>query len=45
MLPEDEVLEGDFVIVHLGYAIQKVSEENALSAWDLFDRILAETEG
>jgi hydrogenase expression/formation protein HypC len=44
MLPEDEVAEGDFVIVHVGYAIQKISEENARSSWELFDRILAETD-
>jgi hydrogenase expression/formation protein HypC len=45
MLPEDEVAEGDFVIVHVGYATQKISEENARSSWELFDRILAETDG
>jgi len=43
MLPENEVAEGDFVIVHVGYAIQKVSEEHARSAWELFDQILAES--
>lgn len=44
MLPEGEVTEGDFVIVHVGYAIQKISEENARSSWELFDQILAETD-
>lgn len=44
MLPEDEVAVGDFVIVHVGYAIQKISEESARSAWELFDRILAEAD-
>jgi len=26
--------------VHVGYAIQKVSEEEARSTWDLFEEIL-----
>jgi hydrogenase expression/formation protein HypC len=38
---QDEALEvGDFVIVHLGYATQKVTEEEARSSWQLFDEIL-----
>lgn len=44
MLPEVEVAVGDFVIVHVGYAIQKISEESARSAWELFDQILAESD-
>lgn len=44
MLPESEVAEGDYVIVHVGYAIQKISEENARSSWELFDQILAESD-
>ncbi len=32
---------GDFVLVHVGYAIQKVSEEEAADSWELFDEILA----
>jgi hydrogenase expression/formation protein HypC len=38
---QDETLEvGDHVLVHVGYAIQKVSEEEARSAWEVFDEIL-----
>lgn len=33
---------GDFVMVSLGNAIQKVSEADAMLAWELFDQILAE---
>lgn len=44
MLPEVEVAVGDFVLVHVGYAIQKISEESARSAWELFDQILAESD-
>ena len=44
MLAEDEVTVGDFVIVHVGYAIQKISEENARSSWELFDQMLAQSD-
>jgi len=32
---------GDFVMVHVGYAIQKISEQDARSAWELYDEMLA----
>jgi hydrogenase expression/formation protein HypC len=31
------------VMVHVGYAIQKISAAEARSAWELYDQILAET--
>lgn len=31
---------GDFVMVHVGYAIQKVTEADARTSWDLLDQIL-----
>jgi hydrogenase expression/formation protein HypC len=34
---------GDYVMVHVGYAIQKVTEADARSSWELFDQILDET--
>ena len=40
MLPEDAVAVGDFVMVHVGYAIQKVTPQDARSAWELFDEVL-----
>jgi hydrogenase expression/formation protein HypC len=41
-LLQGESLEpGDHVLVHVGYAIQKVSEVEADNAWQLFDEILA----
>ena len=39
MLLEDAGV-GDHVLIHVGYAIQKISEEEARSTWDLFDEIL-----
>ena len=42
MLQHEPVALGDYVMVHVGYAIQKMSEEEARSAWELFDQILTE---
>ena len=41
MLSEDEVDVGDFVMVHIGYAIQKMTEQEARSAWEIYDEMLA----
>jgi hydrogenase expression/formation protein HypC len=41
MLQEEEVAVGDFVLVHIGYAIQKVTPHEALSAWEAYDAMLA----
>ena len=40
MLQGETVEVGDHVLIHVGYAIQKISEEEARSTWDLFDEIL-----
>ncbi len=32
---------GDFVMVHVGYAIQKMTPQEARSAWELYDQMLA----
>mgnify|MGYP003458154484 FL=1 len=40
MLQGEPVDIGDHVLIHVGYAIQKISEEEAQSTWDLFDEIL-----
>jgi hydrogenase expression/formation protein HypC len=42
---QDEVLEpGDHVVVHVGYAIQKVTPQEARTAWELYDQMLAADE-
>ncbi|OOZ40485.1 hydrogenase assembly protein HypC [Solemya pervernicosa gill symbiont] len=41
MLQEDEIAPGDYVMVHIGYAIQKMTEQEAQSAWELYDEMLA----
>ncbi len=41
----DPVEVGDYVIVHVGYAIQRVSPEEAQTTWELFDELLAADPG
>lgn len=41
LLQGEPIAPGDFVLVHVGYAIQKVSETQADESWELFDEILA----
>lgn len=43
MMQDEMPQVGDFVMVHVGYAIQKMTEAEARSAWELYDQILAET--
>ncbi|MCX7098809.1 MAG: HypC/HybG/HupF family hydrogenase formation chaperone [Methylococcales bacterium] len=42
-LLEDEALDvGDYVLIHVGYVIQKISPAEALSTWELLDQMLDE---
>jgi hydrogenase expression/formation protein HypC len=41
MLQGEDLAPGDHVLVHVGYAIQKVSSDEARSTWDLLDEIAA----
>ena len=41
MLQGETLAPGDFVLVHVGYAIQKLGEAEARSAWELYDEMLA----
>lgn len=41
LLQDEPIAVGDFVVVHLGYANQKVTEEEARAAWELYDQMLA----
>ncbi len=45
MLQGEEVAVGEYVMVHVGYAIQKMSEAEAQSAWELYDEMLEELGG
>lgn len=41
MLLDDDIQVGDILMIHIGYAIQKMTEEDARSAWEVYDEILA----
>jgi hydrogenase expression/formation protein HypC len=40
MMQGDDLGIGDNILVHVGYAIQKVSEQEAAESWELFDEML-----
>jgi len=40
LLQHETVSPGDHVMVHVGYAIQKISEAEARSTWELLDEML-----
>ncbi|HUG99866.1 MAG TPA: HypC/HybG/HupF family hydrogenase formation chaperone [Gammaproteobacteria bacterium] len=45
MMQDEPVDIGEFVMVHVGYAIQKMTEQDARSAWEIYDRMLANEGG
>ena len=40
MLQDESVAVDDFVKVHVGYALQKMTEQEARSTWELLDEML-----
>ena len=45
MLQHEPLQAGDFVITHLGHAIQRVEPHEAAAAWEIYDEMLAKIEG
>ncbi|GAB0150397.1 hypothetical protein McPS_31370 [Marichromatium sp. PS1] len=41
MLAHEPLVVGDYVVVHLGHAIERVDPEAAAEAWRLYDEMLA----
>ena len=41
LMQGEDMVPGDFVMVHVGYAIQKMTEQEARSAWEIYDEMLA----
>jgi len=41
MLQHERLAPGDYLVMHLGYAVQKVTEEEARAAWAIYDELLA----
>lgn len=44
LLQDNVPAVGDFVMVQVGYALNTVSEAEAMASWALYDQILAELE-
>ncbi|CAK0777341.1 Hydrogenase maturation factor HypC [Gammaproteobacteria bacterium] len=44
LLQGEEVGIGDYVMVHVGYALQKMSQEDARSSWEILDQVLSTQE-
>ena len=42
MMQEDDIKIGDNLMIHVGYAIQKMTDEEARSAWEIYDEMLAD---
>jgi hydrogenase expression/formation protein HypC len=40
MMQDENLQVDDFVLVHVGYAIQKVSLQEAQTTWELFDELI-----
>ena len=40
MLQDEDLCIGDYVVVHVGYAIQKITPEEAQTAWEIYDQML-----
>lgn len=40
MLQDEQLLPNDHVLVHVGYAIQRVTPQEAQSTWELLDEVL-----
>jgi hydrogenase expression/formation protein HypC len=41
MMQGEDFAVDDYVVVHVGYAIQKISPQEAQSAWEIYDQMLA----
>jgi len=41
MLQDEDIALDDFIVVHVGYAIQKITPQEAQTAWELYDQMLA----
>jgi len=44
LLQDQKLVPGNFVLVHVGYAIQIIDQEDAMSSWQLFDQMNGLTE-
>lgn len=45
LLPESELSPGDWVIVHVGFALQKIQPEEARETWEILREVMEEASG
>ena len=45
MMQDEDFKIDDFVVVHVGYAIQKITPAEARTAWDMYDLMLGNDSG
>ena len=41
LLQHEDIAPGDHVMVHVGYAIQKITSVDAQNTWDIYDDMFA----
>jgi hydrogenase expression/formation protein HypC len=41
MMQHEHLVPGDYVLIHVGYAIQKIAPQDYRSTWELYDQMLA----
>lgn len=41
LLQHEKICVGDYLVLHLGHAIERISAEQAAAAWDIYDEMLA----
>lgn len=45
MMQHEAIAPGDFVMIHLGHVMQRMTEAEAMQAWQLYDEMLAASAG
>jgi hydrogenase expression/formation protein HypC len=45
MMQDEKLDVDDYVVVHVGYAIQKLSPQEAQTAWEIYDQMLSDEPG
>ncbi len=40
MLQGEDITPGDYLVIHSGYAIEKISAAAAQTAWEVYDQML-----
>jgi hydrogenase expression/formation protein HypC len=45
LLQDESVGVGDYVVVHLGQALSRITSEEAAAAWEIYEAILAAEDG